>query len=158
MCKQMTRLLSLAVLAALLLCLSVPALAAGAPGGVQRIDLEDGGYILVEFAVDGTSSRGEVQTIYGHKYYYGYNQSGTPVWRMTLNGVFVCDGYTSSCTGASLSFLAYDSGYYQISGNAYPSGSAAVADFTVGFRVLGITVSTSNHHMSLSCDANGNLS
>ena len=156
--KQTTRLLSLAVLAALLLCLSAPALAADAPAAVQRIDLEDGGYILVECAVDGTSDRGEVHTVYGHKYYYGYNQSGTAVWRMTLNGVFSCDGLTSSCTGASLSFLAYDSGYYQVSGNAYPSGSSAVADFTVGYRLLGVTVSTSSHHMSLSCDANGNLS
>ena len=156
--KQMTPLLALAVLTALLLCLAAPALAADAPTAVQRIDLEDGGYILVECAVDGVSKHGEVQTLYGHKYCYGYNQSGTAVWRMTLNGVFSCDGFTSSCTGASLSFLAYNSGYYQVSGNAYPSGSSAVADFTVGYRMAGVTVSTSSHHMSLSCDANGNLS
>lgn len=156
--KHLTRLLSVAVLAALLLSLSVPAFAAGDTAPSTRIDLADGGYILVEAAVDGTSERGEVVTIYGHKYYYGYDQSGTAVWRATLTGTFTYDGSSSSCTGASLSFTAYDSAYYRVSGSAYPSGSSAVADFTVGFRVLGITVSTSNHHMTLSCDAYGNLS
>lgn len=156
--KHLNRLLSVAVLAALLLCLSVPAFAAGDTAPSTRIDLADGRYILVETAVDGISERGEVVTIYGHKYYYGYDQSNTAVWRMTLNGVFTYDGSFSSCTGASLSFLAYDTAYYKVSGNAYPSGSSAVADFTVGYRVLGVTTSTSNHHMTLTCDANGNLS
>ena len=112
----------------------------------------------METAVDGTSARGEVVTIYGHKNYTAYDTNGTAVWRMTLTGTFTYDGSSSSCTGASLSFTAYDSAYYKVSGNAYPSGSSAVADFTVGFRVLGITVATTNHHMALSCDANGNLS
>jgi len=150
-------LLSVLLLAALLLGLSVPALAAGEPGGVQQIDLADG-YLLVETAVDGTDVRGEVVTIYGHKYYTCYDGTGTAVWRATLTGTFSYDGSSSYCSAASLGFHAYDSAYYKVSGNAYPSGSSAVADFTVGYRVLGITVSTTNHHMSLSCDANGNLS
>ena len=151
-------LLSVILLTVLLLCLSVPAFADGEPVGIQRIDLEDGGFILVETAVDGTSSRGEVHTIYGHKYYTYYDGTGTAVWRATLTGTFSYDGSSSYCSAASLSFHAYDSAYYKVSGNAYPSGSSAVADFTVGYRVSGVTVSTTNHHMSLSCDANGNLS
>lgn len=153
MCKQMNRLLSVVVLAALLLCLYVPSFAANDPQAAPHFD-----QILVETAVDGTSARGEVVTIYGHKNYTAYDTNGTAVWRMTLTGTFTYDGSSSSCTGASLSFTAYDSAYYKVSGNAYPSGSSAVADFTVGFRVLGITVATTNHHMVLSCDANGNLS
>jgi hypothetical protein len=45
-----------------------------------------------------------------------------------------------------------------VSRTASRSGNTATANLTMGHRARGVTVSTSNYTISLSCDKSGNLS
>ena len=60
--------------------------------------------------------------------------------------------------GASCSVSISDSSWYVVSRTASRSGNTATANLTMGRRALGVTVSTSNYTITLSCDKSGNLS
>ena len=94
----------------------------------------------------------------GSKTYTYRNSSGTTLWTATLTARFSYDGTTSSCFAATLSLQFSDSTYYEVSRSVTKSGHTATANFTIGHRILGITISQTPYTMTLSCDKYGNLS
>lgn len=93
----------------------------------------------------------------GSRYYRGRNSSGDVLWTATLNARFYYNGSMSSCVSASLNIQIYESSYYEVSRSVTKEDETATANFTIGRRVLGITVSQIPFTLTLSCDMNGNL-
>ena len=79
--------------------------------------------------------------------------SGTAIFTISVTGSFTFDGSTSTATSASGSISAHVEGVTLKSGNAYTSGSSAIATGSVVYR--GITLQKT---VTLTCDKNGNLS
>lgn len=79
--------------------------------------------------------------------------SGTTIFAISVTGNFTYDGTTSDATSASYSIATYVENAKIKSGNAYTSGSSAIATGSVSY--LGITLQKT---VTLTCDKNGNLS
>ena len=95
----------------------------------------------------------------GHKTYTGVNSSGETLWTFTLNGTFrVETGISATCFDASYSYTTPGAGWSLKTASATCSGNSAVGSATFVKKVLGITVETKDTSITLSCDANGNLS
>ena len=75
-----------------------------------------------------------------------------------MSARFFYNGATSDCVSATLTTHFNDSSYYEVSRSVTREDETATADFTIGYRILGVTVSTSSYTLTLSCDMNGNLS
>lgn len=116
---------------------------------------EDGSYITEEIAVTQNRASGSKAGTKSHTYYAG---DGTAKWKATLTGTFTYTGTSSTCTGASCNVTIYDSAWYTISKSATKSGNMATASVTMGQKLLGITISQISTSLSITCDANGNLS
>lgn len=78
---------------------------------------------------------------------------GTTVFSISLTGNFTYDGASAVATSASVAVRASVSGASLLSKSAYTSGASAIATASVSY--LGITL---NKTVTLTCDANGNLS
>lgn len=76
----------------------------------------------------------------------------------TLTGSFTYNGTTATCTSASCVTSVQHGNWSETYNHAYPSGGTAQADVTMVRKVLFITVQTETAHLTLTCDANGNLS
>ena len=76
----------------------------------------------------------------------------------TVSGTFSYTGSSATCTASSCDVTIYDSAWYIVSKSASKSGNKATASVTMGYKALGVTVNKVPISMSLSCDANGNLS
>ena len=72
--------------------------------------------------------------------------------------IYYADGSYASCTAANCTVSTFDSTWYVISKSASRSGNTAAASVTMGKSQLGVTTKTASCSLSLSCDANGNLS
>lgn len=107
---------------------------------------------IVESTVKATNYK-DGSITYTHR-----NSSGTIQWEATLNAHFYCNGSISSCTAASLSIQFSNGNYYEVSRSVSKSGNTATADFTIGYKFLGITLRQNDYTLTLSCDKNGNLS
>ena len=95
----------------------------------------------------------------GNKSITGYNSNGEAAWTFTLNGTFhVETGVSATCIDASYSSSILKSGWSLKSGSASSSGNSAFGSGTFVRKTLGITVETRDVSLTLSCDANGNLS
>lgn len=116
---------------------------------------EDGSYMTETLSI--IPSRGS-QTVTGSKAKNYYASDGELAWRAILTGTFTYTGSGATCTASSCSVTIYNSAWYTISKNATKSGNTASASVTMGKKLLGITVNTIPATVSLSCDANGNLS
>lgn len=116
---------------------------------------DDGSYI--ERSTSELSTR-TTNTKSGKATYNYRNSEGTLLWQAVLSGTFTYTGTTSTCTGASCSVTIYDSNWYQVSKSTSYSGNTATAQLTMGQKVLGVTISKPSYTLTLSCDANGNLS
>ena len=124
-----------------------------ADNSTEIIYLADGDYIVVtrgEYVARASGSKTGYVT-------YTYVNSGTTMWTATLTASFTYTGSSATCTNSALGISISDSHYYEVSRSVGHSGNTATADFTMGYRVLGVTVSTSPYTLTLSCDANGNL-
>lgn len=86
------------------------------------------------------------------------NTSGVAQWAATLSATFYYNGSISSCTTASLSITFKNNSFYKVSGNASWSGNTATANYTIGYKVLGVTIGTTAYSLTLSCDKDGHLS
>ncbi len=119
------------------------------------IYLEDGSYIIVtteEFASRSSGSKTAQRT-------YTYTASnGVVCWDATLTASFSYTGSSATCTSSDCSITVYKSNWYTVSESATKSGNTATATFTMGRKVLGITVDKDTYTISISCDPNGNLS
>lgn len=78
---------------------------------------------------------------------------GTTVFFISLTGHFTYDGISAVATSASVTVSAGVSGASLLSKSAYTSGASAIATASVSY--LGITL---NKTVTMTCDANGNLS
>ena len=123
---------------------------------------DDGGYITVEVK-ESTSdqidpkSTTEIKSKSGSVTYTKKSASGTLLWVAVLNGIFTYDGSSSSCIASNCNVTFYDS-HYSLTGNqAITAGNTAIGTITIAYKILGITVSTETHTLTLSCDSNGNL-
>ena len=94
----------------------------------------------------------------GQKIYTYHATSDTILWEATLSAAFSYTGDTAHCTASECNIVVYNSNWYEVSNTATRSGNVASAEFTMGRKVLGITVSKDTYNLSLACDKDGNLS
>lgn len=137
------------------LLLSVFPLHAFAAENDSIITFDDGSYIkveLIESSARATNSKS------GQKVYNYYDADSNLDWKAVLTANFTYTGSTSTCTSASCSVTIYDSDWYQVSKSTSRSGNTATTQLTMGHKVLGVTISKPSYTLTLSCDANGNLS
>ena len=119
------------------------------------IYLDDGSYIIVELTwMEGRASG----TKTGSKTHRFYNSDGVEQWRAVLRGTFTYTGSSATCTASSCDVTISDSSYYVVSKNVSKSGNAALCTLVMGKKFLGITIDKDTVNMSITCDANGNLS
>lgn len=146
------------VLAALV-CLSLFSLGAFAAeadtSGEEIIRYEDGSYFAVTYVNPGIRT---AKTQTGSKIYTYYDSDDVVRWEAVLTGTFTHNGTTSACTSSSCSVTIYDNDWYVVSKSASKSGNTATAEVTMGYKVLGVTVSTKPYSLTLTCDKNGSLS
>lgn len=121
----------------------------------KTIYFEDGSYATVEITACGTRASGSIT---GTKTYNYYDSNSVRQWRAVLTGSFTYTGYSATCTSSSMDVMIYNSECYVISKSAGKNGSTANGSATIGKKLLGVTVSSTPVSLSLSCDANGNLS
>lgn len=146
----------LALLIALCLIATVP-LTTSATSSTDDsvIYLDDGSYIVVTVSSFDTRASGSKT---GSKSYNFYNSNDELEWKAVLSGTFTYNGTSATCTSSSCNITVYDTSWYEVSKTATRSGNTAYATFTMGRKVLGITVSKKDYSLTLSCDANGILS
>lgn len=146
---------AIAVLLAVLLvvCFSVTAFAADDAGYVvsRTVEQYENGAYAVVTVYDDTIARAGTKT--GHKD-YEYYVSGSLAWTFTVHGSFSYNGSSATCTAASYTYNINKSEWYRVKGEAYPSGSAAVAKGTMRRSSDGREVYPK---VTLTCTPNGVL-
>ena len=121
----------------------------------ETIVFEDGSYMTETIIEVSTRASG---TKTGSKVKRYYDADGNLEWTATLTGTFTYTGSSSTCTASSCSVTVSNSAWYTVSKSANKSGTTANATVVMGKKVLGVTVTKASANVSLSCDANGNLS
>lgn len=149
-CKKAISVL-LAVL--LVVCFSVTAFAADDNGRVvsRTVEQYDNGACAVITVYDNTIARGGTKN--GRKD-FDYYESGSLAWTFTVHGSFSYNGSSATCTAASYTYNINKSEWYRVKGEAYPSGSAAVANGTMRRSSDGREVYPK---VTLTCTPNGVL-
>jgi len=132
-----------------------PVHAFAASDDVKITHYEDGSYLVEKLVCQMERASGKVT---GNKISTHYDSGGTMEWEVILTGSFSYTGSSSSCTSASISTTVYDSTWYTVSKNSSKSGNTAYGSATMARKVLGVTVQNFPVSISLSCDADGNLS
>lgn len=121
----------------------------------EILHYEDGSSLIItiqESALRSSDSK------LGTKTYQYVSTSGETQWTAVLRGNFHYDGTTSSCTSSVCDITIYDTDWYVVSKRVWTSGNSACSEFTMGLKLLGVTASEKYFSMTLTCDANGNLS
>ena len=121
----------------------------------EVLHFEDGSYAVIQTLNSGTRAAGSVT---GNKTYTYYNSDDVMEWKVVLSGTFTYTGSSSTCTDSSISINISNSAWYVISQGAGKSGNTANASATIGKTLLGVTVARVPVNLTLTCDANGNLS
>ena len=153
----MKRIFSIALIAVLLITL-LPARTYAATiteASENIIYLDDGSYITIELTWAESRASGTKSASKTHKF---YNSDNVEQWRAVLRGSFTYTGSSATCTASSCDITISNSDYYVVSKEASKSGNAALCTFVVGKKFLGITIDKDTVNMSITCDANGNLS
>lgn len=150
----MRKITALILLAAILLSVT-PVAAYGQENTTDIIYFNDGSYLTI--AINDTYTRASGTKTAGKTYQYT-DSEGVVAWKIQLTGSFAYTGSTSTCTSSSCNVSIYNAGWYVISKSASKSGASAIGDVTMGFKILGITTKKVPVSMTLTCDANGNLS
>ena len=119
------------------------------------IYFEDGSYIVI--TISSIETRATNVRI-GTKDCKYFNSNNVTQWTLTITGSFTYNGFSSTCNGASYTVEIENDNWYEISGSAGRSGSTAVAEVTMGQKWLGIKIKEETMQITLTCDANGNLS
>ena len=86
------------------------------------------------------------------------NSDGVTEWSVKLTGSFTYNGTTSYCTASSCITTVYSGNWHEAVNNASYAGNAAFASVTMELKFLFIVIKTQNVSLTLTCDANGNLS
>lgn len=140
-----------------ILCMMLPtqAMAVTNEKDVSVIYLDDGYYIIETIAVNASRASGSVTGTKTHTY---YDSNGNADWKAVLTGKFTYTGVSATCTSSSVNVTIYNSSWYTISKSATKSANAASASVTMGCKILGVTYNEVAVPITLTCDANGNLS
>lgn len=163
----MKRFLSVVCCLSMLICMFVM------PASAEEVETAVGGVLVsrsVEVLPDGSSvetliyenpvnSRATTYSKSGTKYYNSRNSAGEILWTFKVTGVFkIVEGSTVYCTSASHSYTIADDAWNYVSGSSYKSGNKAIGNAEFNRKVLGIVIDTGTCTVTLTCDANGNLS
>ena len=89
---------------------------------------------------------------------YVKNASDQVLWYVKVTGTFTYTGSSSTCTSSSVTAEAYDTNWKIISKSSSKSGKTANAIAKGGMYRNGLIIETLTKNVSLTCDANGNLS
>lgn len=104
-------------------------------------------------------TRGNSYSMSGSKVYNSTNAAGELLWTFKLTGVFkVVEGSSVYCTSASHSYTIAEDDWNYVSGSSYKSGNKTIGNAEFNRKALGIVVETDTCTVTLTCDANGNLS
>lgn len=151
---ELKRLIALVLAAVCAFGMPLCASAAETAESENVVYYEDGSYLVI--TTTETGSRASVKTAYrDYKYYDTY---GDLEWMAKLDATFRYNGSIVSCTAANLEITIYNTNWYVVSQDDYSDGDTAVGEFTMGNRTLGVTVLEVDHTITITCDANGNLS
>lgn len=114
--------------------------------------MDDSSYVIITLRENSVNTRANPYTKNGSKD-YTYVLNGTAQWTFTVYGTFtVVPGSSCTCTNSAYGFNTSVSGWSLSSADSSHSGSTATAWGTV------TGPKTVNPRVSVSCDANGNLS
>lgn len=122
---------------------------------VETITFEDGSFAIIETSTYEVRASGSIS---GNKKYTYYSNSGLEKWKAVLTGKFTYTGSSATCTSSSVSVSISDADWYQIYKSASKSGNKATASVTMGYKLDGETIMSIPVSLTLTCDANGNLS
>lgn len=150
----MKKLISI-ILVAMFAFLCLPVAGAAETVATEKIEFEDGSYLIVETIRNGARASG---TVSGSKPYTYYSASGTALWKVTLNGTFTYTGSSATCTASSVSTTIYNTSWSTSSKSASKSGSKATGSATMKQTKNGLTSNSIPVSLSLSCSASGTLS
>ena len=114
------------------------------------------GYSLVRGKIIILASKGHYIT--ASVPYYFNDSNGVTQWTATLTGTFYYDGTVSYCTNSSCTTSVQHGNWSETANTPSYAGNAAFASVTMVRKVLFIVVQTENLNLTLTCDANGNLS
>lgn len=116
---------------------------------------DDGSYsvIIIEVQEARTSS-----SKVGTKTYLHYSANNVLQWSAVLRGMFHFDGTSATCTSSVCDVTIHNTEWNVVSKNVRTSGNSALADLKMNRVYSGIVTETKTVNLSLSCDANGNLS
>lgn len=151
----MKRAASMLVLLLMISIILVPMHGYAAECDADAIYFDDGSRIVITLQILQPRASG---TKTASKTYSYVNGNGVEEWRAVLTGTFSYTGTSAMCTSSSCNVTIYESAWYEISKMAGKSGGTATADLTMGLKYLGITTKKVPVKMTLTCDANGNLS
>lgn len=143
------------LLLAVLLVNALPVIGMAKESAEGIIYYDDGSYMTIEIVTDGSRASGSVT---GNKRYTYYDESSVTQWQAILTGKFTYTGSSSTCTSSSVNVSIYDSTWYVSSKYASKSGNAAAASVTMAKTLEGTTITKVPVSLTLTCDANGNLS
>lgn len=145
----------IALLIAIFVCGSLPIAGAAEAVTTEKIEFEDGSYLIVETIRNGARAS---HSISGSKPYTYYNESGVAQWKATLSGTFTYTGSSATCTSSSVSTTIYDSSWSTGSKSSGKSGNKATGSVTMKKKSGGVVVKSVPVSLSLSCSANVSLS
>lgn len=144
------RIMSL-VLAVVLVCaLAVPAFAAGSETTVERIDLDNGDYMIVTTTASPLGLRAQGRN--ASRTYEYYSDYSTPDWTFTLNASFSYDYSTAKAESASCSYKINRSGWTCTAKDARCAGATAYANGVFKSSTL-----TRGVNLSLTCSPSGEI-
>ena len=150
------RLLSAALVLVLMLSLfPSSALAANEVKSTEIVRFEDGSYL--EIIIVKSAARGP-STVNGSKKYTYRDSSGNVDWEAKLTATFNYSGAWYTCSVANCNVTINDNSWYVVSNNTIRSSNNAQTNLTMGLKVLGVTVNTTQYTIKLTCDNNGKLS
>ena len=122
---------------------------------METIYFEDGSYATIVLTTYETRASGSKS---GSKTYNHYDSNGTKLWKAVLTGSFSYTGSNATCTSADMNVTIYDSAWFLYNISDSKSGNVAKGSATVAKELLGVTESKKSVSLTITCDANGNLS
>lgn len=151
----MKRFMSIVILAALLVTILPFNGNATETDNDNIVYFEDGSYLKIDINASQFRASG---TKTGRKTVEYYSSDDELVWKAVLSGTFTYTGAAATCTASSCDVSIYNTAWYVVSKTTGKTGGTATAEITMGRKLLGITVDRVPVSISLTCDANGNLS
>lgn len=121
----------------------------------EIVSFEDGSYAVIEVMTNGSRASGSVT---GTKNYTYYGTDNVSEWKVILTGKFTYTGTSANCSASDVDITVYDPIWYVSSEYTSKSGNKAKASVTMACNLDGATITRVPVSLTLTCDADGNLS